>query len=24
SGPRCHLTILGDADAQTRIEAASK
>ncbi|GJU24336.1 putative ribonuclease H-like domain-containing protein [Tanacetum coccineum] len=23
-GPRCHLTILGDADAQTRIEAASK
>ncbi|GKD30188.1 hypothetical protein Tco_1240966 [Tanacetum coccineum] len=24
SGPRCHVTILGDADAQTRIEAASK
>ncbi|GKA35281.1 hypothetical protein Tco_0721772 [Tanacetum coccineum] len=24
SGPRCHLTILGDADTQTRIEAASK
>ncbi|GKE76001.1 hypothetical protein Tco_1542121 [Tanacetum coccineum] len=24
SGPMCHVTILGDADAQTRIEAASK
>ncbi|GJV04392.1 putative ribonuclease H-like domain-containing protein [Tanacetum coccineum] len=24
SGPRCHVTILGNADAQTRIEAASK
>ncbi|GKE95526.1 hypothetical protein Tco_1580381 [Tanacetum coccineum] len=24
SGPRCHVTILGGADAQTRIEAASK
>ncbi|GJZ88872.1 hypothetical protein Tco_0660654, partial [Tanacetum coccineum] len=24
SGPRCHVTILGDANAQTRIEAASK
>ncbi|GJV36634.1 hypothetical protein Tco_1409111 [Tanacetum coccineum] len=24
SGPRCHVTILGDADAQTKIEAASK
>ncbi|GJS35238.1 hypothetical protein Tco_0533620 [Tanacetum coccineum] len=24
SGPRCHVTILGDADAQTWIEAASK
>ncbi|GJX39624.1 ribonuclease H-like domain-containing protein [Tanacetum coccineum] len=24
SGPRCHVTILGGADAQTKIEAASK
>ncbi|GJS89236.1 hypothetical protein Tco_0771872 [Tanacetum coccineum] len=24
SGPRCHVTILGDADAQTRIEAVFK
>ncbi|GKB50855.1 hypothetical protein Tco_0901608 [Tanacetum coccineum] len=24
SGPRCHVTILGDADAQTRNEVASK